>query len=150
MRKSTSIDSLTSSIQWASSTTKTTGVFRANDAAFTTAVNRRRRASGSIRGKTASGSADAQQIIKQQQVLRVGVTNPVAQSIPRGLPAKTINTEGRAQQPRDGMEGHLTGVRLAEGSEHLNTTLARHHRNLAHQTALPNTEAGPTTPTTAP
>ena len=48
VKKSASIDSLTSSIQWASSTRYTAGVLRANEAAFTSAVNRRRRASGSI------------------------------------------------------------------------------------------------------
>ncbi len=42
MRKSTSIDSLTSSIQWVSSTTSTRpGLRRANEAAFARALNRR-------------------------------------------------------------------------------------------------------------
>ena len=40
------------------------------------------------------------------------------------------------QQPRDGVEGDLAGVRLAEGGEHLHTTAVRHRRHLAHQTAL--------------
>ena len=41
--------------------------------------------------------ADAQQVIKQQQVLWVRVTNPVAQSIPGGLRAETLNPRSRAQ-----------------------------------------------------
>src|SRR5262245_14354050 len=37
------------------------------------------------------------------------------------------------------MEGDLIGVRLAEAGEHLHAPLTRHRRNLAHQTAFPNT-----------
>jgi hypothetical protein len=37
------------------------------------------------------------------------------------------------------MEGDLTGVRLAEGGEHLHTASTRHGRHLAHQTALTDT-----------
>ena len=52
------------------------------------------------------------------------------------LPVKTLDTGGRAQQPRDGVEGDLAGVRLAEGGEHLHPAPTRHRRHLAHQTAL--------------
>ena len=82
---------------------------------------------------------DAQQVIKQQQILGVCVGNPVAHSIAGGLPVKTLDAGGRAQQPRDGMEGDLAGVRLAEGGEHLHATATRHRRHLAHQTALADT-----------
>src|SRR4029078_8749269 len=69
----------------------------------------------------------------------VSFRTPVAHSIARGLPVKTLDAEGRARQPRDGMEGDLTGVRLAECSEHLNTTRRCNCRKPAHQTALPDT-----------
>ena len=46
----------------------------------------------------------------------------LADSIAGRLPVKTIDAGGRAQQPRDGMEGDLAGVRLAEGGEHLHAT----------------------------
>ena len=45
-----------------------------------------------------------------------------ARNIAGGLRAETLHSGGRAQQPRDGMEGDLAGVRLAEGGEHLDTT----------------------------
>ena len=47
--------------------------------------------------------------------------------------AKRLAVDVRA---RDGMEGDLAGVRLAECGEHLHTTTTRHRRHLAHQTAL--------------
>ena len=58
-------------------------------------------------------------IIKQHQVLAVCVGNAVAHSITGGLRVKTIDACRSAEQPRDGMEWGLTGVRLAEGGEHL-------------------------------
>ena len=48
---------------------------RASAAALISAVNRRRRASGSICGQRHIGVGDAQQIVEQQQILRVGIGN---------------------------------------------------------------------------
>ena len=64
--------------------------------------------------------------------------NPGAHLVAGSLPIKTVDTGGRAQQPRDGMEGDLTGVRLAEGGEHLDTASGRHRRDFTHETALAN------------
>ena len=88
-KKSASIDSLTSSIQCASSITYSAGRVRANDAAFTSAVNRRRRASGSIVGSGSLGVGDAQQVIKQQQILLVGVGDTFAHARPRAFIVET-------------------------------------------------------------
>ena len=57
VRKSASIDSLTASIQCTSSMMNSAGSVRASVVAFTSAVNRRRRASGSMAGSATSGSA---------------------------------------------------------------------------------------------
>ena len=57
VKKSASIDSLTASIQCASSTMQTAGSVRASAAVLISAVNRRRRASGSMSGSGTSGSA---------------------------------------------------------------------------------------------
>ena len=56
------------------------------------------------------GIGEAQQVMQQQHVLGVGVGNAVAHSIASGLPVKPLDAGGRAQQPRDGMEGDLVGV----------------------------------------
>ena len=110
VRNPASIDSLTSSIQCASSMTKTAGSVRASDAALTSAVNRRRRASGSIFGSSTSGSAMPSRSCEKQQVLGVCVGNAVAHSIASTLPIKPLDAGGRAQQPCHGMEGDLAGV----------------------------------------
>ena len=52
--------------------------------------------------------SDSQQVIKQRQILRVGVGNPVAHSVTGGLSVQIIDAGGRTQQPRHGM--NLTGV----------------------------------------
>src|SRR6476659_5325502 len=138
MRKSTSIDSLTSSIQWASSTTKTTGFSRANEAAFTTAVSRRRRASGSMGGKAVFGSAMPSRS-SSSCTSSGSASGTRSRTRSRAVCPPRPSTPKAARQPRDGMEGDLTGMRLAECSEHLNTTRRCHGRKLAHQTALPDT-----------
>jgi len=56
-RKSANIDSLTGSIQWASSTMNSAGEVRVSVAVLISEVMRRRRASGSIWGSAISGSA---------------------------------------------------------------------------------------------
>src|SRR6476661_5576210 len=66
----------------------------------------------------------------------VCVGHPVAHSIAGGLRAKTIDACRSAEQPRDGMEWDLTGVRLAEGGEYLNIAVTSHRRNFVHETAL--------------
>ena len=73
VRRSASIDSLTASIQCASSTMNSAGSVRASDAGVD---QRGQPASSRIRvdlGQRHIGVGDAQQIIKQQQILRVGV-----------------------------------------------------------------------------
>ena len=59
-------------------------------------------------------------------------------SVAGRLCVKTLDSGGCAQQPGDGVEGNLAGVRLAEGGEHLNTTGGYLRSNLAHETALPD------------
>ncbi len=111
VRKSASIDSLTASIQCASSMMNSAGSMRASDVVLISAVNRRRRASGSIWGSATSGVGDAEQIVEQQQILRVGVagtrprTRARAASHRRGQYAAA-----RAQQPRHRMKRDVTGV----------------------------------------
>ena len=62
---------------------------------------------------------------------------------------KTLDAGGRAQQPRNGMEWDLAGVRFAEGGEHLHTRLAAIAATSRTRRLLPM-PGGPTTPTTAP
>jgi hypothetical protein len=81
---------------------------------------------------------DPHQVIKQQQVLRLGVRSRSPYPRAGGLRVKTLHTSGRAQQPHHGTEGDLAGVRLAESRKHLHAALTRHHRHLAHQPALAN------------
>ena len=105
---------------------------------MTSAVNRRRRASGSILGNSNIGIGDPEQVIKQQHILGVCVGNPVAHAIAGGLPVEPLDAGGGAQQPRDGVERDLTGVRFAVGGEHVDTPGGRYRGDLAHQTALAN------------
>ena len=65
VRKSASIDSLTASIQCASSMMNSAGSVRVSDAVLIRAVNRRRRASGSMAGSGTSGSAMPKQVVQQ-------------------------------------------------------------------------------------
>ena len=53
---------------------------------------------------------DAEQIIKQQHVLRVCVWNLVSHSGAGRLPVKTLDAGGRPQQTRHGMKWDLAGV----------------------------------------
>ena len=57
----------------------------------------------------------------------------------RCMCVKTLDFSGRAQQPGDGVEGNLRGVRLAEDGEHFNTTGGGLRSNFAHETALTDT-----------
>lgn len=103
-----------SSIQCASSMTYSAGWVRANEAAFTIVINRRRRASGSILGSFTSGSG-MRQVIKQQQILGVGVGNLCAHPHPRLLLVQTNHPCGGAQQPRHHTECNVRGMGFTKG-----------------------------------
>ena len=135
-RKSVSMDSLASSIQCTSSTTKTAGSLRANAAALISAVNRRRRASGSILGSSTSGSAMPSRSSKQQQVLGLGVGSPGPYLRASRRAVQITHAAGRPQQPRHHLERDVAGVRFAEGAEHLDTAGGCHRGDLSDQTAL--------------
>ena len=136
MRKSASIDSLTASIQCASSMMNSAGSVRASDAALISAVNRRRRASGSICGQRHLGVGDAQQIIEQQQILRVGIGDLFPDPGAGGFAVEVGHAGARPQQPRHRMEGNVAGVGLAEGPKHLDPATGRQRRGLARRPAL--------------
>ena len=132
-RKSASIDSLTASIQCASSMMNSAGWVRASDVVLTSAVNRRRRASGSIGGQRHIGVGDAQQIIEQQQILRVGIRKLFPDLRAGGLAVEVGHAHAGPQQPRHRMERHLVGVGFAEGPKHVHPATGCGRRGLPRQ-----------------
>ncbi len=101
VRNSASIDSLTSSIHWASSMMKTAGAVRASEAAFTSAVNRRRRASGSIWGGATSGSAMPSRSSSSSRSSASARAKPSAHLHAGGCAVQLTNPGGRPQQARN-------------------------------------------------
>ena len=78
------------------------------------------------------GIGDAQQVLEQQHVLRHHFGSLRPDPRPGGGRIKVLDANGCAQQFCYGMEWDLAGVRLAEGSEHVNTLGAGYRRNFTH------------------
>ena len=136
VRKSASIDSLTASIQCASSMMNSAGSVRASDAVLISAVNRRRRASGSIWGSGTSGrrcradhraAADPAGRHRRDMFAHPGAG---------GFAVEVGHAGARAQQPRHGVERDVTGVGFAEGPKHLDPATGRQRRGLPGHPAL--------------
>ncbi len=118
VKKSASIDSLTASIQCASSMMNSAGSVRAIEMVLTSAVNRRRRASRSIWGGAHVG--DPEQVVEQKHVLRVGVGGDIgSQSSASGVTVEVSRSAARTQQTRHGVERDVTCMGLAEDPKHL-------------------------------
>ena len=136
VRKSASIDSLTASIQCASSMMNSAGSVRASDAVLISAVNRRRRASGSIWGSATSGSAMPSRSSSSSRSCG-SASGTCSRTRARAACAVEVgHAAARAQQPRHHMEGNVTGMRLAEGPKHLDPATGRQRRGLPGHPAL--------------
>ena len=123
VRKSASMDSLTSSIQCASSMTKTAGWVRAELGG----VDQRRQPAspciGVDLGQLHIGIGDAHHVIKQHQVLRIGVCEPFPHLCPRGLMVETARAADRAPPDAPPHETRYRGMRFAERRKHLDIKL---------------------------
>ena len=87
-------------------------------------------------GQRHLGVGDAQQIIKQQQILRVGIRDLFPHPGAGGFAVQVSHAAARPQQPRHHMERDLTGMRLAEGPQHLDPATGRQRRGLPGHPAL--------------
>ena len=135
-RKSASIDSLTASIQCASSMMNSAGSVRASDVGVDQCGQP---APPRIRvdlGQRHIGVGDAEQIIKQQQILRVGIGHTSAQPGAGGFAVEVSHAGARPQQPRHDMERDVTGMGLAEGPKHLDAATGRQRRRLPRHPGL--------------
>ena len=103
---------------------------RASDAVLISAVNRRRRASGSICGQRHIGVGDAEQIIQQQQILRVGIRKSFAHPRAGGFAVEVGHAAARSQHPGHHLEGDVGSVGFAEGPKHLDPATGRQRRGL--------------------
>ena len=61
------------------------------------------------------GVGDAEQIIQQQQILRVGTGQVSPQPGAGGVAVDVGHADGRPQQPRHRLEGNVARMRLAKG-----------------------------------
>ena len=102
-------------------------------------MTRRRRASGSNLWQCHRTVADAEQVIEQQQVLRIRRREVEAYLAARRVAVEIANTGDCAQETGHRVERDTAGMRLADGFEHLDTTLGCCRRNVTHQTGLSNT-----------
>ena len=110
---------------------------RANEAALTSAVNRRRRASGIDLGQRHLGIGDAQQVIEAAASPRGLRREPGAHLRTSGLRRRDRSTPVAARSSR---ATTWKGTSLAcDSQKAVNTSTPRgggHRRDLAHQTAL--------------
>ena len=82
------------------------------------------------------GVGDTEQIIEQQQILRVGIRNLLPGPGAGGVAVQVGHAGARPQQPRDQMERDVTGVGFAEGPKHLDAATGRQRRGLPSHPAL--------------
>ena len=100
------------------------GVVRARDAALISAVNRRRRASGSMVGSNTSGSAVPSK--SSSSIRSCGSASGTRSRMRvRGRAVEVCHTDDRAQQARNRMERNIFGVGLAMSPHHLDPTIRR-------------------------
>ena len=108
------------------------GSVRASDAAFISAVNRRRRASGSIWGSGTSGSAMPSRSSSSSRSSRVGVGNLVAHPIAGGLRRRDPSTPVAARSSRATAWKGISLVCDSQKAENTSTpATGRHRRDLA-------------------
>ena len=129
VRKSASIDSLTGSIQCASSMMNSVGSVRASVVGVDQCgqpAPPRIRVDG---GQWHVGVGDAEQIIEQQQILRVDIGTYICPQLRAGgVAVEVSHTAARPQQPRHGIERDVTGVGFAEGPKHVDPATGRQRR----------------------
>ena len=58
---------------------------------------------------------DTQQVVEQQQILRIGVGNLRPNPLPRGVIVEVADPYDRPQQPRHHMKRDVAGVGFTEG-----------------------------------
>ena len=87
-------------------------------------------------GQLHLGISDAHQVIEEHHVLRVGIGDFGPHLDPGSRGVQITHPGGCTQQPRHDVKRDVTGVRFAEGSEHLDTPGRCHCGDLAHQAAL--------------
>ena len=137
MRRSASIDSLTGSIQCASSMMNSAGVVRASDTVLIRAVNRRRRASGSMAGSGTSGSAmPSRSSSSSRSCGSASAGTRARNSRAGGVAVEISHAAARPQQPRHGVKRDVTSMRLAENPKHLDPATGRQRRGLPGHPAL--------------
>ena len=76
-------------------------------------------------GQLHIGVGDAEQIIEQQQILRVGIRNLFADPRAGGSAVEVSHAGARPQQPGDHTEGDVAGVGFAERPIHLDAATGR-------------------------
>ncbi len=104
---------------------------RASDTVLISAVNRRRRRIRVDLGQRHLRVGDAEQIIKQQQILRVGIGGDTRPQPRAGsFTLEVSHAAGRPQQPRHGMERDVARMGFAEGPKHLDPATGRKRRGL--------------------
>ncbi len=87
-------------------------------------------------GQRHIGVGDAEQIIQQQQILRVGIRNLLPHFRAGGFAVEVGHAAGRPQQLGHDVEGNVTGVGLAEGPQHLDPATGRQRRGLPGRPGL--------------
>ena len=125
-------------------------VVRASAAALISAVNRRRRASAAISGSRDVGVPDAQQVVEQEQILGIGIGEPVAIACAGGTRRPSPSTPTSRATARDDVERDVAGVRFAVGREHVDIRAAARRFATSRISRLLPIPGGPTTPTTHP
>src|SRR6478672_7818837 len=99
-------------------------------------------ACGGIRvdlGRRNARFGDTEEVVEQQQILRVGGAKPSAHLYAGGCAVHLTNPGGSAQQVRNDVQGDLAGQGLTEGPEYVDTARSRDRCSLAHHTALADT-----------
>ncbi len=88
-------------------------------------------------GQCRIGVGDAEQIIEQQQILRVGVGTYISPQ-PRagGVAVEVSHTAARPQQPRHGIKRDVTSMGFAEGPKHLDPATGRQRGGFAGHPGL--------------
>ena len=117
--KSTSMDSLTSSIQCTSSITYSAGRRARRDRSVD--QSRQPTAPG-VRiddGQLVGRISDAEQIVQQRQIIRGRIGQPCPQAIPCESGVEVVDPEEQPQQSRHRVERNVPGVGLTERREHL-------------------------------
>jgi hypothetical protein len=87
-------------------------------------------------GQRYLGVADAEQVVDEQQILRVGVRESGSNVCSGLVGAKTFDAGGGSHQPGDHAERDIGGVGSAVRGEHWHTAAGRTRHGFAHESAL--------------